>query len=191
MMLMSLLLVIILDIMVNRIMIIPKAPNTLSRRINDVKTNLREIGITIDRYFLDHKTKARGIKICKVSSEPSEPSESKSYAQFASDISDDIIDNRMIVSSEDKVSSDKIAKIRAQNSMSDDKDDTDGILHTLQESEPNKIPCYSCYYCDYKPDSKSDYERHVIMRHGHSSAYPNKAEIEKMGLKAQGKSWET
>jgi hypothetical protein len=32
---------------------------------------------------------------------------------------------------------------------------------------------------------------HVVMRHGHSSAYPNKAEIEKLGLETQGKSGET
>jgi hypothetical protein len=52
------------------------------------------------------------------------------------------------------------------------------------------VPCYSSYYCDYNADSKDDYEAHVVMRHGHSSAYPNKAEIEKLGLKTQGKSWE-
>jgi predicted transcriptional regulator len=51
---------------------------------------------------------------------------------------------------------------------------------------------YSCYYCDnFKTNSKYDYETHVIMRHGHSPAYPNKAELEKLGLEAQGKSWET
>jgi hypothetical protein len=64
-------------------------------------------------------------------------------------------------------------------SLNDDKND-------LEEEYNN---CH-CYYCDYKPDSKSDYERHVIMIHGHSSAYPNKAEIEKLGLEAQGKDWE-
>jgi hypothetical protein len=167
----------------------PKAPNTLSRRINEVKTNLREIGITIDRYFLDHKTKARGIKICKVSSEPSEPSETENHAQFASDMSGDIVSSRMIVSSEGKVSSDKLPKNRAQNSMSDDRDDTDDILHTLQSPSSDDYPT-NCYYCDYKPDSKDHYERHVILRHNHCVAYPNKAEIEKRGLKAQGKSWE-
>jgi hypothetical protein len=38
---------------------------------------------------------------------------------------------------------------------------------------------------------ENNYERHVIMRHGHSTAYPNKAEIEKMGLKAHGRECET
>lgn len=164
----------------------PNAPNTLSRRINEVKTNLREIGITIDRYFLDHKTKARGIKICKVLSEPSEPSERKNRAQVSSDMSDDIIDSRMIKPSEDKVSSDRLPENRAQSSMSDDKGDKDDILHTLPSTDYPTL----CYYCDYKPDSKDHYERHVIFRHEHCLAYPNKAEIEKRELKPQGKDWE-
>jgi hypothetical protein len=59
----------------------PKSPNTLSRRINEIKTNLREVGITIDRCFIDEKKKSKGIKVCKVSSEPSEPSETENHAQ--------------------------------------------------------------------------------------------------------------
>ena len=62
----------------------PKAPNSLSRRINEIKTNLREIGITIDRCFTDEKKKSKGIKMCKVSSEPSEPSETENHAQLTS-----------------------------------------------------------------------------------------------------------
>jgi hypothetical protein len=167
----------------------PKAANTLSRRINEIKTNLREVGITIDRCFIDEKKKSKGIKICKVSSEPSEPSETESHAQVISDISDDTYDDPTIVSTEDKVSSEEIPKNHAQIRPSDDTDDTDDILHTLQGAYSDYPPI--CYYCDYKPDSKYDYEAHVIMRHGHSSAYPNKAEIEKLRLKPQGKSWET
>jgi hypothetical protein len=57
---------------------------------------------------------------------------------------------------------------------------------------------YRCYYCeDYETDAKdknkkkSGYENHVKSQHGSDlPLYPNKAEIEKLGLKAQGKSWE-
>jgi hypothetical protein len=45
----------------------PKAPNSLSRRIKEVKTNLREIGIIIDGYVKDQKTNVRGIEIRKIS----------------------------------------------------------------------------------------------------------------------------
>ena len=49
-----------------------------------------------------------------------------------------------------------------------------------------------CYYCDsFKTNSNDDYEAHVIMRHGQGHpCYPSKADLEKLGLKAQGKSWE-
>ncbi len=53
----------------------------------------------------------------------------------------------------------------------------------------NDLEDYSCYYCDYMTYITKDYERHVANRH-HLPAYPNKAEIEKRGLKAQGKDWE-
>ena len=49
-----------------------------------------------------------------------------------------------------------------------------------------------CYYCDsFKTNSNDDYEGHTIMKHdqGHP-CYPSKADLEKLGLKAQGKSWE-
>ena len=38
-------------------------------------------------------------------------------------------------------------------------------------------------------NNKDDYERHVVLTHG-KTAYPNKAEIEKLGLAPQGEDWE-
>ena len=52
------------------------------------------------------------------------------------------------------------------------------------------ISDYSCYYCDYNTDIQGDYDKHVVLTHD-KPAYPNKAEIEKRGLKPQGKDWET
>jgi hypothetical protein len=39
-------------------------------------------------------------------------------------------------------------------------------------------------------DSEKDYYLHVVLKHPGRLAYPNKAEIEKRGLKPQGKDWE-
>ena len=56
-----------------------------------------------------------------------------------------------------------------------------------------------CYYCDdFEIDSlskegKRNYEFHVKSKHGDDldhSCYPTKADLEKLGLKPQGKSWE-
>jgi hypothetical protein len=53
----------------------------LSRRINEVKTVLRSKGITMESYLADTSTGLRGIKICKVASEPSVPSEDQISSQ--------------------------------------------------------------------------------------------------------------
>lgn len=44
----------------------PKAPNSLSRRLNEVRTNLREIGIIIE-VETDSTTNTRNIRIRKIS----------------------------------------------------------------------------------------------------------------------------
>jgi predicted transcriptional regulator len=55
---------------------------------------------------------------------------------------------------------------------------------------------YRCYYCSFETDgkgSKSCYEDHVKSKHGDDldhPCYPTKGDIERLVLKAQGKSWE-
>jgi DNA replicative helicase MCM subunit Mcm2 (Cdc46/Mcm family) len=52
---------------------------------------------------------------------------------------------------------------------------------------------YSCYHkgCNYHTDDVQEYERHGAQKHlKNPLLYPSKAEIEKYGLKAQGKDWE-
>jgi hypothetical protein len=48
---------------------------------------------------------------------------------------------------------------------------------------------FSCYYCNYETHNEEEYKTHVVLKHN-QPAYPNKAEIEKRGLKPQGKDWE-
>ena len=79
-------------------------------------------------------------------------------------------------------------QIRAQNDTGNDSDNGNDILHTLH-GPPSDFPTV-CYYCKYKPNSKDRYEQHIVLKHNHCVAYPNKAEIEKRGLKPQGKEWE-
>ena len=105
----------------------PKAPHSLSRRINEVKTNLKEVGIIVDRYCLNQKTKARGIKICKIASEASEASENENQAQNSSDLSDGIITTTKYRS---KIASDKIPENQAQNSNVGRYNASDGIIST-------------------------------------------------------------
>jgi hypothetical protein len=166
----------------------PKSPSILSRRLNEVKTNLREVGIIIDNG--SRGSTVRAINIRKVSSLPSLPSHDGNRAQSTSDNHDGTLRNDVIVGSTDEVPSQKDSQNRAQNRVYDDSDDSDGTLYTLHGPSHDHDYPSNCYYCDYKPDSKDHYERHVILRHDHCLAYPNYAEIEKRQLKKQGKEWE-
>ena len=51
---------------------------------------------------------------------------------------------------------------------------------------------FQCYYCDsFNTNNIDDYEGHVIRKHGQGHpCYPSKADLEKLGLKVQGRSWE-
>ena len=44
----------------------PKSPAMLSRRLNEVKTNLRAKGIIIEEAFVDTAKGIRGIRVCKI-----------------------------------------------------------------------------------------------------------------------------
>lgn len=67
----------------------PRAPTSLSRRLNEVKTNLREIGITIERP-VDTTTNTRRIEIQKISPEhpvyPEDPNQAELQFENSSDI---------------------------------------------------------------------------------------------------------
>ena len=70
--------------------------------------------------------------------------------------------------------------------------DMRSILTENPKKEIEEYYCYCCYYCDsFKTNSEDDYKSHVIHKHGIGHpCYPGKADLEKLGLKAQGKSWE-
>jgi hypothetical protein len=118
----------------------PKSPNSLSRRITEVKTNLREIGITIDRSARDPKTNSKTIEIRKISLISLESLADKNHAQITNDIPNDIDDNLNDISLENnKISLGKIPQNHAQNSQPNDINNTNDILHTSQGNSINDI----------------------------------------------------
>ncbi len=54
----------------------------------------------------------------------------------------------------------------------------------------NNFIIFKCYYCSYETNVEREYERHVVLRHQGKIAYPSEIDLEKLGLKAQGKNWE-
>jgi hypothetical protein len=87
----------------------PKAPNILSRQINEVKTNLREIGIAIDNSARDPKTNTKTIQIRKIS----------------------------LISPPDdnEISLGKTPQIHAQNSQANDTNDSNDTLQLLRNQQ--------------------------------------------------------
>jgi hypothetical protein len=60
----------------------------------------------------------------------------------------------------------------------------------FEENESNNF-LYSCYYCNgFHTNLQEDYEHHGIIKHPGKPVYPSKVDLEKLGIKPQGKEWE-
>jgi hypothetical protein len=105
----------------------PSTPNVVSCRLNEVKTNLREIGITIERP-VDTITNTRKIEIRKISPEhpvsPEDPNQAQLRLENSGDIAGDIN------SISPGISPPTNSENQAQNSSSGDTGDTGDIIHT-------------------------------------------------------------
>jgi hypothetical protein len=141
----------------------PKAPNSLSRRLNEVKTNLRAKGIIIEGYLADTSTGLRGISICKISSESSDRQKSTNHEGNTVRNSDDIIDESKISSESDKIPSEKSGEnhegIARDTNNSDGSESSDDILHTSNVSPRSKrediywsSSKWYCLYCKNNGD---------------------------------------
>ena len=118
----------------------PRAPTSLSRRLNEVKTNLREIGITIERP-VDTTTNTRRIEIQKISPEhpvyPEDPNQAQLQLENFGDIAGDI----QTISPDISLAAN--SQNRAQNSSSGDTGDIGGMLHTT-----SSLPIYRVGHSD-------------------------------------------
>ena len=56
----------------------------------------------------------------------------------------------------------------------------------------DKKEIFRCYYnCDMQFTAEQEYVKHCVMTHHNKPAFPSLVDIEKHGLKPQGKRWET
>ncbi len=105
----------------------PSAPNSLSRRLNEVKTNLSEIGITIERP-VDTTTNTRRIEIRKISPEYPVSPEDPNQTQLPLENSGDIAGDTQTISP--GISQAVNSQNCAQNQRSGDSGYTGDIIHT-------------------------------------------------------------
>ncbi len=115
-----------------------KSPNQLSRKLNEVKTNLREKGIVIERYKDEKGT--RKIKICKVSSISPYRQEPQIQAQNPNKSLDDTLDDIKKVSSIDNDEN------QEQNNGFGRFDDIDDILHVKVKEHLANGKTLKCHY---------------------------------------------
>lgn len=113
----------------------PKAPNALSRRLNEIAHTLREAGIEIEFLTSVGRDRVRNIRIRKVSSISTVSSQDQKQAQKSADIHDDISNGHKLSS---QLSSQKISKIKHKKGDYDDIDDCDDNISTKNISAAMK-----------------------------------------------------
>ncbi|PWU80100.1 MAG: hypothetical protein DLM72_13875 [Candidatus Nitrosopolaris wilkensis] len=133
----------------------PKSPNILSRKLNEVRTNLRDIGINIERQKDSNTT--RIIEITKIESNKTEKTSSQSSqsqidAPLEPAIRDDIEDDNDCT--DDKPCK-KNTQNHAQNQLSDDIDGKDDIIPTVRE-ELLEIPWENQDSIDHNTNASFD-----------------------------------
>ncbi len=128
----------------------PSTPNVLSRRLNEVKTNLREIGIIVERP-VDTATNTRLIEIRKISPEHPVSPEDPNQAQLRLEIAGDIDSISPDISPEEN------SQNCAQNCNSGDSGYTGDILHTSPSPSTSiyrlgHSDTFACKNCNLKGD---------------------------------------
>jgi hypothetical protein len=174
-----------LKINIQKIKFWPKSANHLSRRLNEVKTNLREKGIIIERYK-DEKGN-RKIKIRKVSSTSPYRQEPQNQEQNFNKTLDDTFDDRNNVSSNNNI------KNQAQNNdfgRYDSIDDTLPIKVREHLMKGKSLKCHHKNCNDKEFHSLESYNNHCLFIHPKQPMYPELSLLEIMGLEAKGNPWE-
>ena len=164
----------------------PKSPNQLSRRLTEIKTNLREKGIIIERYK-DEKG-SRKIKIHKVSSISPYRQELENQEQNPNKSLDDTLDDTK------NVSSNNIDKKQEQNDDFGRFDGVDDTLHIkVREhlSQGKSLKCHHRNCNDKEYHSLDSYNNHCHSKHPKQPMYPELSLILQMtGFESKGNPWE-
>ncbi len=174
-----------LKINISKVTSFPKAPNVLTRRLNEAKTNLRERGFLIEIGKKDNKGKRVIEIVCIIPSISSNRQKTENHAQNQGEKMDDIKNSENISS---KVSSKENSQNHAQNEDSGRLDDIDDTLHTFPQQ-------YKCNYCDNEFSTEKEHLKHCLNFHAKKPAQPSKSLINTMKqngerVEFKGNPWE-
>ena len=175
-----------LKINIQKIKSWPKSPNQLSRKLNEIKTNLREKGIEITRERV--KKGNRLLKIRKVSSISPYRQELGNQAQNPNKSLDDTFDDTFSSSSTHTQNN------QEQNNGFGRFDGFDDDLHIKVKEHLSKegksLTCHHRYCNNKEYFSLKDYNIHCHSSHPKQPMYPELSLIKMMGLESKGNPWE-
>jgi hypothetical protein len=169
----------------------PRAANSLTRKLKTILSNLREglgFDISITRNTTGKHKGVSSVKIWKISSPSSPSSPEQNQARNHDQNGEDTFYSEDMYPHQTEIPSPENSGNRAQKSDSEGSEGSEDIFRI--EEGPH---FYSCYHngCDFHTNDEKYYQRHAAQKHpGIPVLYPTKAELEKYGLKPQGKSWE-
>jgi hypothetical protein len=154
----------------------PKAPNVLTRRLNQIKSNLLEglnIEVTIDRVTRSSEKRSFNtstVRIRKISPEPPEPPEEHTLCEKLTDFTGDIDSSGDIIPPETKIPPEISPENHAQNNISGDTGDTGGnISASVQEPVINEklsnIELLRCPHCPFENRYTETIEHHIKFTH--------------------------
>lgn len=138
-----------LKIDTNRIKSWPKSPSLLSRRINEVKTNLRQLGIVVET--ITTSTNTRLVTICKMLPMPPERPIPENQTRIQPEKPGDTFGKTTINPEMPPEDNDQN---HAQNNLCGDTEATGCTLHALQ-----------CPYCPATFSDMDKAERHGVIQH--------------------------
>ena len=180
----------------------PKNSNTVTRRLNQIASTLLE-GLALD-VQITRVTNVKGkfntsyIEILKTPPVSPEPPETGIHEGNSYHFTGDTLATGGMISPVSQISPVESTENRAQNDVTGDTGDTGdncsnegggGVV--VSEMQPSPSWLFKCYYCeDFNTNNRDYYESHVMLEHFGRPAFPTETEIEKYGLKAQGKEWE-
>ncbi len=131
----------------------PGAPNSLSRRLNEVRTNLREVGIVIERP-VDTTTNITLVEITKISPEspiaPEDPNQAQLPLENTGDIAGGIYPTQKQTPPD--ISPENLIETCAQNEQTGDIGHIGDIVHTSTSYRIGHSDMWACKNCSQSGD---------------------------------------
>ena len=180
----------------------PKAENSLTKRLKPLLSNLREaLGFDIEIVRIttgNQKTKGRrSLRVWKKPSLSAPSSLDQFHEGNEGENGDSSLSGDSSNCYQDTKPSPKYPEnqeIHIQNRIGDGSDSSDGFCST--EGDPyTTIGLFKCYWCEnmgssYQTNDETEYLKHGTKKHFQKPMFPALVELEKYGLKPQGREWE-